>query len=444
MDQARSILEARPGPLPPGFERLVVVLSDATSLAGLAGDPFAPAEALRTLDPPARISCFRFSDNPFGTDPDCSLARDQEVLVAVANAFDSPTFNINQPRGEFACRTICPCDQPCPASPCNPGVPPNCQYAQGDIDAFVDLVRRSICSFGPASQLSITQQTVQSPSPATILDSVTLSVQATSSGFGPYFQWRLDGTPIVGASGNTLAVDRLNLCDTGQFDCLILGGPCDELTSNALVLNVDAGGDDCNTNGIPDTCELALGYDWTGTIGGGDHDTTGGTEGGSGSDLDFAFGNSVAVDANGNVIYTGSVRSNSSDIDLDPTDTVLNYNSGEQQNEDWFVTKLAPGVAGAPAFSWNVLAASEFPGDPSFGASERGYCIDADPGTGAIVVAATMRDAVDAEFDFFCSGGGGIYAFEDTTSASSISLLIVNSDFTDNLAVGDGTGAVRQ
>jgi len=35
-------------------------------------------------------------------------------------------------------------------------------------------------------------------------------------------------------------------------------------------------------------------------------------------------------------------------------------------------------------------------------------------------------------------GGGGIYAFEDTTSASSISVLIVNSDFRDNLAVGDG------
>lgn len=82
--------------------------------------------------------------------------------------------------------------------------------------------------------LAITQQPV---SQSTCLGSdVTFSV--TVAGASPAFQWRKNGSNIIGANVGSLLLTGVTVASAGLYDCVITGG-CGTLTSTAATLTVN-------------------------------------------------------------------------------------------------------------------------------------------------------------------------------------------------------------
>ncbi|MFO7370358.1 MAG: gliding motility-associated C-terminal domain-containing protein [Bacteroidales bacterium] len=66
-------------------------------------------------------------------------------------------------------------------------------------------------------------------------DDISFSVVATGTGIS--YQWRKDGTNLLGETGTTLDITAITLADAGNYDVLVYG-MCDTIASNPAVLLV--------------------------------------------------------------------------------------------------------------------------------------------------------------------------------------------------------------
>jgi gliding motility-associated-like protein len=60
----------------------------------------------------------------------------------------------------------------------------------------------------------------------------------TATGAGLAYQWRKNGTNIVGATGSTFTINNISVGDAGNFD-VVITGTCGNITSNAATLTVN-------------------------------------------------------------------------------------------------------------------------------------------------------------------------------------------------------------
>lgn len=87
---------------------------------------------------------------------------------------------------------------------------------------------------GALTPISITVQPI---SQATVLGA-NITFPLTAVGDGPItYQWRKNGTPIVGATAATLALNNVQAGDVATYDCVV-SGPINSIVSNAVQLTL--------------------------------------------------------------------------------------------------------------------------------------------------------------------------------------------------------------
>jgi hypothetical protein len=116
--------------------------------------------------------------------------------------------------------------------------------AAGDVGNY-DCVVTNLCGSSTTTAATLTINTAPSitthpvGSSRCLGDEYTLFVVASGSP-APTYQWRLNGSNILGATGASLGLNNITLADDGNYDCVVTN-TCGSVTSNQVELVVNSG-----------------------------------------------------------------------------------------------------------------------------------------------------------------------------------------------------------